>query len=54
MTTAELVLIAATVIKLSWLLSGPIVGGGGGGCDQPQVPPAHFPASYNLFEGDPF
>ena len=45
-TTAELVLITATVIKLNLLLSGPTVGDA---CGPPWVLPGRFPASYSLF-----
>ena len=46
MTTAELVLITATVIKLNLLLSGPTVGDA---CGPPWAPPGCFPALYSIF-----
>ena len=48
---AALVLIAATIIKLSLVLSEPTAGDA---CGPPWAPPGRFPASYSLFEGGPF
>ena len=48
---AALVLTAATIIKLSLVLSGPTAGDV---CGPPWASPRRFPASCSLFEGGPF